>query len=389
MYLGLSNLGLSSLGSSQTISSQLFANGEQGAWYDPSDINTMFQDSAGTTPGAVGQPVGLILDKRLGLAPGPELISDPSFDNPGSWTPSSSAVVVAGGAAVFTAAGFGVGVHAGAVTQTGKTYEAVIVVDSASGNLSVAMAQGSAPTAALHVGTNTVILSATGGSVFTPTIFSSAASLNAVVSSFSVRELPGNHVTQATATSRPTLQQDASGFYYLNFDGVDDSLATASIDFSGTDKMTAWTGVNKQSDAAAGILTEFGINANTTAGSFALFTPLSASSSFDLRYSGVTPFQDIAVTGYAAPISAVVTVTIDLAAAGAVARVNGTAAGSNASTAGGGKFGNQPLYIGSRQSASLRLNGRIYSLIVRGATSNATQIAFAERFVGSKMGIAL
>lgn len=42
----------------------LFANGEQGAWYDPSDFTTMFQDAAGTTPvTAIGQPVGLIRDK--------------------------------------------------------------------------------------------------------------------------------------------------------------------------------------------------------------------------------------------------------------------------------------------------------------------------------------
>lgn len=42
----------------------LFANGEQGAWYDPSDLSTLYQDSAGTTPvTAVGQPVGLMLDK--------------------------------------------------------------------------------------------------------------------------------------------------------------------------------------------------------------------------------------------------------------------------------------------------------------------------------------
>lgn len=35
-----------------------------GAWYDPSDLSTMFQDAAGTTPvTAAGQPVGLILDK--------------------------------------------------------------------------------------------------------------------------------------------------------------------------------------------------------------------------------------------------------------------------------------------------------------------------------------
>jgi len=38
-----------------------------GAWYDPSDLATMFQDSAGTTPvTAVEQPVGRILDKSGG-----------------------------------------------------------------------------------------------------------------------------------------------------------------------------------------------------------------------------------------------------------------------------------------------------------------------------------
>lgn len=42
----------------------LFAAGEQGAWYDPSDMSTMFQDTAGTVPvTAVGQPVSLIRDK--------------------------------------------------------------------------------------------------------------------------------------------------------------------------------------------------------------------------------------------------------------------------------------------------------------------------------------
>ena len=44
--------------------SALFASGEQGAWYDPSDLTTMFQDRAGTTPvTADGQTVGKILDK--------------------------------------------------------------------------------------------------------------------------------------------------------------------------------------------------------------------------------------------------------------------------------------------------------------------------------------
>ena len=43
---------------------KLFANGEQGFWYDPNDLSTMFQDAAGTVPiTAVGQAVGLIRDK--------------------------------------------------------------------------------------------------------------------------------------------------------------------------------------------------------------------------------------------------------------------------------------------------------------------------------------
>lgn len=33
------------------------------AWYDPSDLSSMWQDSAGTTPAALGQPVGKIADK--------------------------------------------------------------------------------------------------------------------------------------------------------------------------------------------------------------------------------------------------------------------------------------------------------------------------------------
>lgn len=42
----------------------LFAAGEQGAWYDPSDLSTLFQDAAGTIPvTAVGDPVGRMLDK--------------------------------------------------------------------------------------------------------------------------------------------------------------------------------------------------------------------------------------------------------------------------------------------------------------------------------------
>lgn len=41
----------------------LFGSGEVGAWYDPSDSSTVWQDAAGTTPAGVGDPVGRIDDK--------------------------------------------------------------------------------------------------------------------------------------------------------------------------------------------------------------------------------------------------------------------------------------------------------------------------------------
>ena len=57
--------------------SQLFAGGTAGAWYDPSDLSTMFTTSAGTTPVAMpglgsAVSVGLMLDKSQGLVLGSE-----------------------------------------------------------------------------------------------------------------------------------------------------------------------------------------------------------------------------------------------------------------------------------------------------------------------------
>lgn len=44
--------------------SPLFVSDDVGAWYDPSDISSLYQDAAGTIPvTANGDPVGLILDK--------------------------------------------------------------------------------------------------------------------------------------------------------------------------------------------------------------------------------------------------------------------------------------------------------------------------------------
>tara|TARA_R110000803_G_scaffold41193_2_gene88659 strand:- start:714 stop:1499 length:786 start_codon:yes stop_codon:yes gene_type:complete len=63
MYgLGVNKLGVTNVrGGFNPLS--LFASGEQGAWYDPSDLSSMKQLSDGTVDAVVGQPVGYLRDK--------------------------------------------------------------------------------------------------------------------------------------------------------------------------------------------------------------------------------------------------------------------------------------------------------------------------------------
>lgn len=74
----------------------LFAAGEVGAWYDPSDLTTLFQDTAGTTPVTTpGQTVALMLDKsRVQSFDGPRRNLQTwteQFDNP-AWSKFNSTV---------------------------------------------------------------------------------------------------------------------------------------------------------------------------------------------------------------------------------------------------------------------------------------------------------
>ena len=241
----------------------LFAAGEQGAWYDPSDFTTMFQDSAGTVAvTAVEQPVGKILDK--------------------------------------------------------------------SGN--------------------------------------------------------GNHATQATSTARPVLRQDASGHYYLDFDGVDDFLVTSAIDFTGTDKMSVFAGLYRDNDVV-GMLCELSSDVNTNAGSFfhvvgdALKDYYASS-----RGTAASSVGQASNITFAGPDLAVFTATHDISGDRTVSRRNGVSGVAGTTDKGLGAFGNYPIYIGMRAGTSLPFNGRIYSLIARGALSDAAQIAAAESYVNSKTG---
>lgn len=249
----------------------LFANGEQGAWYDPSDLSTLFQDSAGTTPvTAHGQPVGLMLDK------------------------------------------------------SGR----------------------------------------------------------------------GNHAIQATPASRP-LFQDVGGLRYLKFDGVDDFLSTASINFTGTDKVSLFAGVRKLSDAALGVLTELSSSYNANLGTFVIFGGIGGGSpSYAFGHSGNLTGQVRTATTFAAPITNVLTCAYDASKATLQEKVRPRVDGavpslSGANDSGVRNFGNYPLYIGRRGGTSLPFNGHLYGLIFRGALTDDSTVSRVEKLLAGKTGVTL
>lgn len=144
----------------------------------------------------------------------------------------------------------------------------------------------------------------------------------------------GNHATQGTAASRPTLQQDASGYYYLNFDGTDDGMATGSINFTGTDKMTVIAGVHKASDAVFGTVVSLG----------GVYLGSKTSGQYEIqRNGGVSSYTSSAA--FPAPHTGVVACGIDYAAAQEITafRVSGANQTISAGDTGSGNMGEPRL----------------------------------------------
>lgn len=200
----VSNQG-SSLGSAKLAGNPawLFSAGEQGFWFDPSDLSAQFQDVGGTTAAAVGQPTGLVLDKSKGLVLGPEL--------------RGNGVVGLQGAA--TAATFNTSTGAGTLTRvdgsnqsyvtwttlaSGSFYKITITNTGAVGLFlrSGGIASG-APTFVNPSQTITAYIPASGSSITISALANGSGAFTIV----SFKSIAGNHITAPAATNRPTLSR--------------------------------------------------------------------------------------------------------------------------------------------------------------------------------------
>lgn len=193
-----------------------------------------------------------------------------------------------------------------------------------------------------------------------------------------------------TSYQRVTTATDydaSAGFLYLKFDGIDDSLATASIDFTATDKMTVVAGVRKLSDAAAnGTIMELGDTAVTTVGEMYLRASSGGQANYQSVFYG-TSGNATQTPLIAAPNTSVLSSLVNLGGNTFALYVNGGRTTANPiSQTLGGTFQAVPVHIGRRAGTSLPFNGHIYSLIIRASQSTDAQIVAAETWVNGKTG---
>jgi len=244
----------------------LFTAGEQGAWYDPSDLSTLFQDAAGTIPvTADGDPVGLMLDK--------------------------------------------------------------------SGN--------------------------------------------------------DNHASQSTSTARPLYKTDGT-LHWLEFDGVDDFMVTASLVW-GSDQASMSVGLTRRATASR-IIFELGTGFTSNLGVFYLVSGEVSSNSYtaasrgDAASSGA---QRSRVVSDTPPSTNIVSALNDISGDSTIVRADGVDGIEATADKGAGDFGTYPLYLFSRGGTSLFLSGDFYGGVLRNVNPTDQELTAIESYLASKSGVTL
>lgn len=477
MFLGGVGRLMRALASGTTFSpASLFAAGEQGFWYDTSDLTTMFQDATGTVPAALEQPVMLRLDKSKGFTYGSNVITNGDFSSATGWTATEPASTTIGGgvctfsstttgASVFqsvaaqgsyvavtytivsiTAGGFAA--RAGGQNSTTRTTPGTYtdyvyalstgnvgivavgttsgVIDNVSarllrGNHAVQTTSANAPVLSARVnalvgtatlatqnvttvattytlrftGTGSITLSGTGSGTY------SAGSHSVVCTAGTLTVTVTGSVTEADlrvaseTSSLPAYQAvvtasnyDVTGFpYYLRYNGTNQWMQTAAIDFSGTDAVSLFAGVRKLSDAGRGNIVELTASADANNGAFHMTGPNAASATYAFESKGTALTDAVVSTGVAAPITSLLTGLADISADSNVLRVNGVQVDSDAGDQGTGNYANAVVYLGSRAGTSLWFNGRDYGLIGVGRAVTAAELAATESWLNDRVKI--
>lgn len=297
------------------------------AWIPSTNPTTgWFQDSAGTTPAALEQPVGRILD----LSGNGYHATQATSANRPTYTRKVN---------VFNSP---TDSFSSAITGTTFAGSHVLYVESGSITLS-----GTA-TGTYGAGTHSVTCAA-GTLTATPT--GTVTNLDCRLSAFAAMNLPVyQSVTSATV-------YDTAGFRdMLYFDGVNDSLATPNIDLTGTDQIDENVSVVKLDDSTTSMIYERSVSAGATDGASAIF--LTASNArYYARSRGTSESSASSAGSYTAPSLACLRHVADISDDLNKLYRNGIEIASSVTDQGTGNYTSQPLYIGGRAGTSFFFKG--------------------------------
>ena len=372
---------------------KLFANNEQGFFYDPNDLSTMFRDAAGTVPVTdVGQPVGLMLDKSKGLALSAEKLTNGDFSNGSTgWNYTARVWDFTNGFARKNPNIAGETDLTQGSAIVGKWYKVTYTISRHVSGIHYARCGSAVGVAKDGIGTFTsyVLATSTAGIGFGASVVADLDLVN-----ISVKEIEGNHAFQTNSASRPILRKNAvTGFNYLEFDGSDDFLQTNSIDFTAANKMSLFAGLECTGNATIGAVLETGSNYTNPTGGFGVMCPYSigTNSVAILASSGGAAVHSV---GASAPSVLTYTGFIDLNKTTAKdqvkMRVNGAYdTASRMGLAGNGNLANVPMYIGRRGGTSIPFNGHIYSLISVGRLTTDEDTLELEKELAKRTGATL
>lgn len=425
--------------------SDLYTNGEVGAWYDPSDLSTIFQDNAGSTNAVPGTLVALMMDKsgrnnharQTVLANRPMLQRMPKtgrrnlfeftedFSN-AYWTKSQ--VTISGKKIIPSVANTGQYVRRIRSFDAGSKYSYTANSNSAEYEIiTIAF-----PSAAFGVfswvafNVRTGLKLSHGGNItwsVTPRedgTFDCSATAIATSSATAGLDLyfggpnwSGSPVNPNTAgdgvsgifvnhvqfeLGDPTPYQKVVGpfdvteagvpdVYSLVFDGVGTFMSVANFDMSSTREVFISCGINSIS-TSSNILAELSTSASTNVGSFALFPTTGIAGQIGFRSYGTSAAIPVG-DGNPPPYKAVISATSNMATPLATLRKDGSVIGTSAASQGAGSYGNYPLFIGRRAGTTSPFSGALYGLIIVGKVPNASDLSNTEKWLADKAGVTL
>jgi hypothetical protein len=201
----------------------------------------------------------------------------------------------------------------------------------------------------------------------------------------------GNHATQSNAALQPTYQIDNEGNPNLTFSGSYNQLVTRPINFTSTAQMMVGLGLHVIGSASAAAAVELGSDVNSVNGSFLFGAPsstadhslyLRGTSTISARVDNVSDGDDIIIGLF--DISQT-TKELELIPRLNRVQLSGSQITWTGTTAGTGNFGNLPLFMGARSGGALPYQGKIYSVIVRGALTSNTDVISTENVIDATL----